>query len=187
METPQQQDLFGGMMEPSVSNDFVFGGQQEQNVSTDMFGDANTALFGAEQPAQQEAVDMMLAGSDGEDDLFGAPEIVAQEPMQESAIAQWEKQKQAEIAETENVYNENDAKLKQMAAEKLQQFYATLREAQEKREQHNKDVDEQTIATQQSPSENKWENVVAYIDFNRSDLHEKDVSRMKSLLLQLKH
>jgi hypothetical protein len=34
---------------------------------------------------------------------------------------------------------------------------------------------------------NQWEKVVGFIDFNRSDLHERDVAKFKTLLLQLKH
>ena len=49
---------------------------------------------------------------------------------------------------------------------------------------YNKEIDDETL--QKHGSDNKWEGVAGYIDFNRSDLHEKDVSRMKSLLLQLK-
>ena len=69
----------------------------------------------------------------------------------------------------------------------LDSFNKKIAEAQEKRGKDNLAVDEQTFASLKETPQNKWERVVKYIDFNRSDLHEKDVSKMKSLLLQLKH
>ena len=161
-------------------------------------GSDNEGLF--EAPAQEQApasggaLDGMLAAGSDDEELFGAAAPAA-EPAAgaapvapaSSAVQEWERTKQAEIAELDKKNDEADAKLRDQAREKLDQFNKTIREAQEKREQHNKELDQQTVAAQKSGSQNKWETVVGYIDFNRSDLHERDVSRMKTLLLQLKH
>lgn len=135
----------------------------------------------------------MMAKSD-EDDLFGGSEpVAAAEPtmmgfaQEESALMQWENAKKQQIAEIDSADAEKDAALREEGRAASDNFYNKLQEAQEKRAQHNKEVDAQKIMSQESTSENQWEKVVEYIDFNRTDLHEKDVSRMKSLLLQLKH
>lgn len=164
-------------------------------------GSDNEGLFDA--PAQTAApeatggLDGMLAAGSDDEDLFGqaaAPAAssaaAAAAPVDtpaSSALIEWERAKQAELAELDKKNEDADAKLREAARDKLDQFNKTIREAQEKREQHNKEIDQQTVAAQKSGSENKWETVVGYIDFNRSDLHERDVSRMKTLLLQLKH
>lgn len=161
-------------------------------------GSDNEGLFDA--PAQETApapsggIDGMLAAGSDDEDLFGQPAAAPAaaaatpaEPAMSSALQEWERAKHAELAELDRKNDEADTQLRDQAREKLEQFNKTIREAQAKQEQHNKEVDEQTVAAQKNGSENKWETVVGYIDFNRSDLHERDVSRMKTLLLQLKH
>ena len=162
-------------------------------------GSDNEGLFDApaqeQAPAATGALDGMLAAGSDDEDLFGQPAAPAAAaataaPVDvpvSSAVQDWERAKQAELAELDKKNAEADDKLREAAREKLDQFNKTIREAQEKREQHNKELDQQTVAAQKSGSQNKWETVVGYIDFNRSDLHERDVSRMKTLLLQLKH
>ena len=154
----------------------------------------NDDLFGSEETPQEQqnsttGLDGMLAGSDNDDDLFGAsapaPAPAAEAP-QSSALNDWERTKREEIAELDRKNDEADAELKNQAREKLDKFNETLRKAQESREQHNKELEEQFLAEQKSEAKS-WEKVVGYIDFNRTDLHERDVSKMKTLLLQLKH
>ena len=135
---------------------------------------------------QDGGLEGMLAGSD-DAALFGAQE--ESQPQQEtgsSAMAQWEAEKREELKRMDETEEKANEELKKKVRDESEKFTATLRDAQEKREKQNKEIDEETAAEQKNGSENKWEGVAGYIDFNRSDLHERDVSRMKSLLLQLK-
>lgn len=140
-------------------------------------------------PTGTSNVDQMLG--DGDDDLFDAP--AAQETpasttevATSSAVTEWERSKKDEIAELDRKNDSADEELRSEARDKLDKFNETVRQAQEKREQHNKELEEQFLAEQKSEGKS-WEKVVGYIDFNRTDLHEHDVSKMKTLLLQLKH
>lgn len=136
----------------------------------------------------QNELDGMFGKDD--DDIYGACDPVPAANLMEeepSALAKWEQEKKEEIAVKDAEEQKLDEEIKIKAKAAADAFYKNLEEAQEKRHLHNKEVDEQTIAAQESTLENQWERVVSYIDFNRTDLHEKDVSRMKSLLLQLKH
>lgn len=140
-------------------------------------------------PTGTSNVDQMLG--DGDDDLFDAP-VTQETPAQttevatSSAVTEWERSKKDEIAELDRKNNSADEELRSEARDKLDKFNETVRQAQEKREQHNKELEEQFLAEQKSEGKS-WEKVVGYIDFNRTDLHERDVSKMKTLLLQLKH
>lgn len=157
--------------------------------SEDLFGETNVSV--EDQPDVVEAggdLDAMLANDDN-DDLFAneVPPPAQQPEISSSALIEWERTKSDEISEMDNASSQADNELRQKASESLNKFHQTLTEAQQNRAKHNKEVDEQTIADIEATGVQKWERVVSFIDFNRSDLHTRDVSKMKSLLLQLKH
>ncbi|KAH0794923.1 Clathrin light chain [Histomonas meleagridis] len=164
-------DLFGGS-NGGASNDDIFSGNPSTNVD-DMLAGTN--------------VDDMLAGSD-DDDLFAqTPE--PQQPQEEeksSALVEWEKEKQIEIQQLDAKNDAADEEMKNKAKEILANYHSKLSEAQEKRAKNNLEVDQQFMSDLENEPSNKWEKVVSFIDFNRSDLHQRDVSKMKTLLLQLK-
>ncbi|KAH0794734.1 clathrin light chain A-like isoform X3 [Histomonas meleagridis] len=164
-------DLFSGS-NVQGSNDNIFSGNHSTNVD-DMLAGTN--------------VDDMLAGSD-DDDLFAqAPE--PQQPQEEAkptALVEWEKEKQAEIQQLDAKNEAADEEMKNKAKEMLNSYHSKLSEAQAKRAKNNLEVDQQFISGLENSPNNKWEKVVSYIDFNRSDLHQKDIAKMKTLLLQLK-
>jgi hypothetical protein len=139
-------------------------------------------------PPKSTDLDGMLAGSD-DDDLFGTAVPAAppeQTPAPASALIAWERQKQIELGEKDSQDASKDADLRTAASGALKDFLAKLSDGQSKRAIHNKELDEQKRADLEATG-NQWEKVVKFIDFNRSDLHQKDISKMKTLLLQLKH
>ena len=160
-------DIFGSAPAPApAQSDDIFGQPvPQQNNSVDIFG----------QPQQAASDDIYAQG----------PAQV--EPEAVSALVEWQKEKDEEIAKNDQDEQEAATKMKAKASEELAAYNAKIEEAQTNRAAHNKSVDEETMAALNGESDNKWERVVSYIDFNRNELHEKDVSRMKSLLLQLKH
>jgi hypothetical protein len=152
------------------------------------FGD-DSQVPRTDPPTQSgSALDAMLGGSDDED-LFAPPA-----PLQEAAPAQapsaliaWQRQKDEELREKDNQDAEKSEALKNQARDSLTKFNNTVSEAQGNRATHNRELDEQKRADLEGVAGNQWEKVVKFVDFNRSDLHEKDVSKFKTLLLQLKH
>ncbi|OHT03418.1 Clathrin light chain [Tritrichomonas foetus] len=140
---------------------------------------------------QEGGIDQMLAGGDDDDDLFGGPSQnpndQAPEPEQQTALVEWERKRQEEIQKIDAELSAQDEELRKQASASLDKYYKGLKESQEKRAQCNIETDQQFLSTQSNTDIPTWERVVGYIDFNRSDLHERDASRMKSLLLQLKH
>ena len=179
------------MLASGSDNEDIFGtGDAGQNPTND----ALDGLLGSDDenaapPAQSGGLDGMLAGSDNEDDLFGGPEPFDQPPAETGpspALAEWERAKREEIAEIDAKNDEADAKMREEARERLNEFNKALEEGQAQRAKGNLELDEQKAASLEATGQ-KWEKVVSYIDFNRADLHERNVSRMKTLLLQLKH
>jgi uncharacterized protein with von Willebrand factor type A (vWA) domain len=138
---------------------------------------------------KSSGLDGMLAGSD-DDDLFGGPPAAVPPPEQsaapQSALIAWEREKQIELREKDAQDEARSADLKAAAGSSLKDYLAKLSEAQEKRAVHNRELDDQKMADLEATG-NQWEKVVKFIDFNRSDLHQRDISKMKTLLLQLKH
>ena len=180
----------------------------------DFFGDADSTNQQQSEPSQQLSqdgssqqlspqgtpqgssnnIDSMLAGSD-DDDLFSPPQQQQQQSHDEeeplnsgpTALDKWRDEKQNELRELDQKESQQNSELAKEAREKLDNFYKTLKESQESRAKHNLEVDQEFIQDRDSTTTKPWERVVSFIDFNRSDLHERDIQRMKSLLLQLKH
>jgi hypothetical protein len=162
------------------------GGQPEGDEP----GDILDPLSGQNPAAQSgSALDSMLAAGD-DDDLFSPP---APEPAQPSAdqppsaLIAWQREKDAELGTKDSEESARSDELKAQARSAADNFLKTVADSQQKRALHNKELDEQKTADLASQAGTQWEKVVKLIDFNRSDLHERDVAKFKSLLLQLKH
>ncbi|EAY18688.1 hypothetical protein TVAG_062930 [Trichomonas vaginalis G3] len=167
-------DLFGAGAAPAGSQDGV---AQPENIETPVENQENQEI--AENTPQEQ--------QENEDDIYAAYNEPAAEPEKVSALVEWQEKKNVEIAQIDSKEEEDIQKMKQKANDDLAAYYKKLEEGQESRKKHNLDVDKETIASLEEKHDNQWEGVVSFIDFNRADLHVKDVSRMKTLLLQLKH
>jgi hypothetical protein len=170
-------------------DDLLGGVTDEAQTPTDANNLFDTSDPISGPPGQASSgLDGMLAGSD-DDDLFGgqapAPEPVSSQPA--SALIQWQHAKDAELREQDARDAQAADELKAKARASLDTFTKTIADSQEKRRVHNAELDSQKVADLQASSGNQWEKTVKFIDFNRSDLHERDVAKFKTLLLQLKH
>jgi hypothetical protein len=131
----------------------------------------------------------MLADGDDDDLFSGTPSQPVQTlPDQpQSALIAWQRAKDSELQEKDAQESQQSDSLKAQARTAADNFFKTIAESQEKRRVHNNELDAQKKADLESQTGNQWERVVKFIDFNRSDLHEREVGKFKSLLLQLKH
>jgi hypothetical protein len=118
--------------------------------------------------------------------IAAQPVIPEPAPSQTAALVAWQEQKNVELREKDAGESEANDALRATAGQSARDFLTTISASQEKRAVHNRELDEQKKADLNATG-NTWEKVVKFIDFNRSDLHERDVSKMKTLLLQLKH
>ena len=197
-----EADLFGSAPQQSPNGstngtaDDIFGDAQQTNEQPQ--GSANGSaqplaptpsaddIFGS-APSGGNSTDVLAPQSGNDDDIYAQGPAEPAEPEKVSALVEWQEKKNQEIAVIDQQETEEIAKMRAKAQEELDAFNKKIEEAQETRAKHNLSVDEETKASLEESSSNQWERVVKYIDFNRTELHEKDVSKMKSLLLQLKH
>lgn len=183
------EDLFGSASQPISSQENT--APLDLTVDLPVQNSSNSAtpknsadLFAA--PPQTQANDNEFGGeNDAVEDIYASGP--AAEPEKVSALVEWEQNRNKIIADQDDEEEKQISAMRQKASEDLSNFHKKIEEGQETRAHHNVEVDAETKAALESHPENQWEGVVSYIDFNRSDLHEKDVSRMKGLLLQLKH
>jgi hypothetical protein len=160
----------------------------EPQNPTDDNGLLDTSNPFSEPPVQGgSGLDGMLAGSD--DDLFTAqaPSSTPGPSQPASALVHWQHEKDAALRDLDARDAQAADELKAKARASLDAFNTTVADSQGKRRVSNAELDTQKIADLQANFGNQWEKVVRFVDFNRSDLHERDVSKFKTLLLQLKH
>jgi hypothetical protein len=167
-------DLLGSFDDPSGLTDF------EDAAPAPVVRRDSTSLEG------------MLAGSDDED-LFASPSPVPVAPAEiedgplsaPSALIAWKQQKDNEVAAKDGEDAQYADRLRQEAERKLNDYKKTLQTEQEKRAKLNAESDAEKITGLEKEG-NRWEKVALMIDFTRNDNHVKDVSRFKTLLIQLK-
>ena len=189
-------DLFGDSLNsnPTDQNDLFSNNDQSlgtvQQQDEDLFSTPteinNNQLsdFGNSDPT---GGDQMLAGDDDADELYQQAPSGTAAFAEPTPISKWNEEKQAELLAKEAKEEEEKENLRNQSSSEIQAFLNRVDELQQKRAAQNKELDEQFVKTQEDQTIQQWERVVNQIDFNRTDLHEKDVSKMKSLLLQLKN
>jgi hypothetical protein len=175
-----------GRMSLFPMEDLLTGGDQGHQGTGDILDP-----FPNQNPTTQpgSALDSMLADPD-DDDLFSPPAPQAQQSLPDqpvSALVAWQREKDGELQAKDAADAAKADEIKAQARASADTFFKTLEDSQQKRALHNKELDEQKLADLASQTGTQWEKVVKLIDFNRSDLHERDVAKFKSLLLQLKH
>jgi hypothetical protein len=144
-------------------------------------------------PRASTDLDGMLGGSDDDDPFSAPPPALAAPaaptgpPAPPSALIAWERETAAELAKKDQADDEGAAELRRTAKNALDDWYALLRDQQDKRAKQNQDDQAEKLEELEREAANPWEKVGLLIDANRTDLHVRDVSRMKSLLLKLKH
>lgn len=181
------EDLFGSQSAPIGEQD---GNASAEVNAEDVSGSPAASPKGsadalAQPPQTTNSNDAFISQNDAEDDIYASGP--ADTPQKVSALVEWEATRNKEISEKDEEEQKQIQDIRDKANADLNNFHKKLEENQEKRAKHNADVDDETKANLLSHPSNKWEGVVNYIDFNRSEFHTKDVSRMKGLLLQLKH
>jgi hypothetical protein len=113
------------------------------------------------------------------------PHPVSSEPT--AALRAWQRTKDAELQEQDARDSQAADELKAKARASLDAFNKTIAESQEKQRVHNAELAAQKTADAEVMGGNQWERVVNFIDFRRSDLHQVDVAKFQTLLLQLRH
>lgn len=198
----EQEDLAGlgedlGLSAPplaSPSNDFIgepeavaepiengfevedhgFGSQfqtEEVESATDLF-QSNDVM------AQMEAEDAPF-------DKFAALSMSAAEP---ECITKWKAEQEARLVTKDADEVQKREELRLQAQQELEDWYKLYEEQLEKTKASNRDEQQEFVAEINNiEAGSEWERVAIHCDFNaKVNKNVKDVSRMRSILLQLK-
>ncbi|XP_022649788.1 clathrin light chain-like isoform X2 [Varroa jacobsoni] len=116
---------------------------------------------------------------------------VPSEPRQEpEKIRKWREEQKRIIEQKDAVEEIRKEELRKEAQKELEEWYIRYREQIEKAKQANRELSknaEKEYVCEKSAKGAEWEGIAKMCDFNpKSTRHTKDVSRMKSMILQLK-
>jgi hypothetical protein len=142
---------------------------------------------GAPPAGQSAGLDLMLGGSD-DDDVYGSPAPAAAAPQPAAAsspLIEWQRQKDAEIADKDA---QDDALSRQLAANAQTArdgHFETIRTAQEKRAKLNEESDRQFVTALEAEG-SPWQKVAKFVNLQAAQNPGTDLSRFKTLLIQLK-
>lgn len=117
-----------------------------------------------------------------------APIIQMQPDVEPESLKEWREEKAASLTKQEEDEIENHQQWTDRAKKELDDWYNHYNEQLDKTRTDNKTAEEQFIEemTDTKPG-NEWEKVSRFCDFNpKNSKNTKDVSRMRSMLLQLK-
>lgn len=127
------------------------------------------------------------------------------------AVQEWRQKRDQELAAKQAEWKQKHDQTLAKARKEIDQFYADYNQKKQKAQQSNRDLEKKLKSEEAAPAKNVWERVTGNIDFNatpgqssvvvpkdKQDPKDKnkqeakpetkrDLSRFKSLLLQLKN
>jgi clathrin light chain A len=175
-----------------------FGNKQQSNE----FGSSNgfespDNMFGSENSPTNEpsdnkdkdwiVVDEKQTEQKENKDIYSELSVMDQLSIEPEKIKRWREEQKTRL---ENKDNEEDAKRKEWkesAQKELEEWYRKRSEQLSKTHDNNKASDAEMISQRDSQSGQEWERLAKLCDFNpKANKNTRDVSRMRSLLLQLK-
>jgi len=115
-------------------------------------------------------------------------------PMQEesSALAKWRLEHDEFLARKASASEEKHSEIKARARQEVEEFYQKRAQQKEKNEKATREAEEKYLADRDAllsadTNYGDWERVNRFIDFKQGHVGEKDTSRMRKILIELKH
>lgn len=179
-----------------ASNDFGnhFGGnavgENANGFSNDMFDSLSLKDSNGANDQQKHNID----GFDYEDqenesstDVFSAISKVDKLTQEPEKIKLWREEQRVRL-QTKDAEEENKKReWKEAAKKEVEDWYKNRQEQLAKTHASNKAAEADLVAPRDSTSGQEWERMAKLCDFNpKANKNNKDVSRMRSILLQLK-
>jgi len=114
-----------------------------------------------------------------------APPVVREEPEK---IKKWREEQQKRLEEKDREEEKKKLELREQAKKELEDWYKHHEEAISKTKASNRNAEKQFVAeTAEIEPGTEWERIAKLCDFNpKSSKSSRDVSRMRSIILQLK-
>ncbi|XP_062563927.1 clathrin light chain isoform X2 [Armigeres subalbatus] len=124
---------------------------------------------------------------DGNDDFSGytVPKQVTEEPER---IRKWREEQKTRLEEKDREEERKKEELREQARKELEDWYKHHEEAISKTKAANRNAEKQFVAeTDEIEPGTEWERIAKLCDFNpKTNKSSKDISRMRSIILQLK-
>jgi hypothetical protein len=162
----------GGMGMDTGADAGGFGEDMAPNDDPDTFGDAPMPESHPDAPWTE----------DQPSDPVPEPE-----PEKPNAMVEWRRQWRERMEEKDAAARKAKQERQEKARAALAQFYEQRESHKEKMQANNRAEEQELLAKQsdEKTNDNPWERIVSLID-TKEDA-EKDVSRMKEMMIQLKH
>jgi hypothetical protein len=103
------------------------------------------------------------------------------------ALTDWKRQKDADLSEKDSEDEELAKKLRGEAQTRVEEYFQTLRTEQDKRSKANAEAEATKVGKLEEEGRNPWEKVGQLLDFTRTNSHEKDITKFRRLLIELKN
>jgi len=182
-------DDFNGASE--LNNGTDLNGQNTNGFSNDMF-DALSLNENKTEDQNQKEIDSEEQENNQSNDVFSAISRVDKLSQEPEKIKLWREEQRVRL-QTKDVEEENKKKeWKEAAKKELEDWYKNRQEQLAKthasNKVNNKAAEAELVAPREGGSSgSEWERMNKLCDFNpKANKNTKDVSRMRSILLQLK-
>jgi acetoin utilization deacetylase AcuC-like enzyme len=113
------------------------------------------------------------------------PQITREEPEK---IKRWREEQKKRLEQKDEEEENKKAELREAAKQELEDWYKTHEEQVAKNRNANRSAEKELVAdTDPIEPGTEWERIAKLCDFNpKGSKHSKDISRMRSIILQVK-
>jgi len=170
--------------------------QEEQRPDVDFFGGGFEAkpvegfmgAFETEAPLAAPAPDYSSFGGEVQEVTGGMAHLSMARPSEEpECLKRWKVEQEEKLRRKDADEEEKKEELRRVAAKELADWYKQYEEQLAKTRQNNKEQEVVVSEMNGITPGQEWERVSSHCDFSaKAPGHTKDVSRMRSILLQLK-
>jgi len=176
---------FGNNIEEDPAAEFL--AREQADLAGIVDEDVTAANNSDQEPQQQNGTrddfEMISEDLPETNGISVHPVVPREEPEK---IRKWRGEQKKMIEQKDAEEEIRKIELRKEAQKELDEWYVRYREQIEKAKQTNRNAEKEYVAEKSAKGE-EWEGIAKMCDFNpKSARHTKDVSRMKSMILQLK-
>jgi len=171
-------DAFGNNVEEDPAAEFL--AREQANLAG-----IDDELAAVDQQFHQNGVDDVLASGDPPV-MRNGPSVVSEPREEPEKIRKWREDQKKMIEQKDADEEVKKKELREQASKELEEWYQRYRDQIAKSKQANRNAEKEYVCEGVAKGE-EWEGIAKLCDFNpKSTRHTKDISRMKTMLLQLK-
>ncbi|OXA59133.1 clathrin light chain isoform X2 [Folsomia candida] len=188
-------DTFGGPPEPPVEDFDGDGNNLEADPAAEFLAREQEELAGLEDDDDIKPVVTNGLSSEFETSRRSPSPVFNEAPQRErppreepEKIKRWREEQQGRLQKKDEDEEKKKAEMKEAARKELDEWYKTHDEQVVKTRNANRSAEKELVAdTEPMAPGTEWERIAKLCDFNpKASKHTKDISRMRSIILQVK-